>query len=198
MVHKLLQNKNYKLILWNLGRILVLGVILYAVFISFRMNMVGRTLWLDEMSLSWSILKRHIWELTSEPLEITQSAPIIYLYIVKAFQILFGKSEFILRLPSFLFYCGLLAVSYLFMKKSGMKLPLTGCAMIASLSVLMKYASELKQYMCEACLAMGILYLYSRYLSKENKKLKDWLLFSGICAAFIWGGIRAALYPGES
>lgn len=173
--------RRLEVIISGLGGILVA----LALGISFYMNCVGRSLWLDEALLTTSLLKRDIWHLTSNILENNQSAPVIYLYLVKIFTILFGDSEFVLRSVSYGAYFGVVILSYCFLKKIlNVSYPILGCGFVASLKILMMYASEFKQYMTEAFCVLLLLYLYAKYVRGEFQ----WRVLVLCLAIGIWMG----------
>ena len=165
--------------------ILLIGIAL-SVGVSFYMNCVGRSLWHDESALVYNFITRDLGNIVSRPLDVNQSAPMLYLIVVELFATLLGHSEFVLRLPSFFFYVAMVFFVYGFQKNVKLRYPLVGTLLISSLGFLMMYASECKQYMCEACLAMAILWLYSGYLKKETNR--SWALLILLSAIFIWGG----------
>ena len=104
-------------------------------------------LWLDEAMLSVSIVKRHMRALIFSPLEFNQNAPPLYLQLAKISTLLFGPTEFALRLPSLLFSIGSMLlfiwIARRVLDKAG-ALIASGLFAIAPLPVI--YASEAKQY----------------------------------------------------
>lgn len=162
-------------------------ILFFSIIFTFRMNLVGRSFWIDEASLMWSIWNRGLFELTSSPLEANQSAPVLYLYIVKFLQLIFGDSEFVFRLPSFISYLGLVFFTFKLLKRINVKFPIIGTTFVSSFSIIMMYASELKQYITESFLVMVLIYLYSCYLTSENKK-ESWGIFLVTAVICIWGG----------
>lgn len=77
-------NFNVKTIVFIVGIIIVI----LGVGTSIYMNFVGRGLWLDEAMLAYSFTQRNLINLTTNILELNQSAPIGYLYIVKVITLL--------------------------------------------------------------------------------------------------------------
>ena len=74
-----------------------LFITLAGVGVSIYMNLVNRSLWLDEAMLAYSFSKRSLFELTSAPLEWMQSAPVGWLYLLKIVTLIFGNTEIVLR-----------------------------------------------------------------------------------------------------
>ena len=68
-----------------------------------------RPLWLDEASIYWTT--RESWLALLEQVG-TDGSPPFYFVIVKAFTVVFGKSEFALRLPSLVATLGLIPALY--------------------------------------------------------------------------------------
>ncbi len=150
---------------------------------SVLLYMTSRDLWLDEAMLAYSFNTRGFFDLTSAIFEWDQSAPILYLYIVKIITILFGTSETTLRIYSFITFIATLAISYRLMDKAfKVRYPILCVAFIANMSVLLYYSNEFKPYMSDCFSVLLVLFLY--YLFKE-RKLKLYPL-SILYAAIIW------------
>lgn len=166
---------------------IVCGIIIVSsVIVAYRTNCVDRSLWLDEASL-WAALRgRGLLNLTDGPLGYMQSAPIIYIYCVKVFSIVLGNSEYIIRMPSFLAYCGLIIYSIRFCRKSNVANSMIVGAWVASISIIIRYSTEFKPYMMEAFFVVLIFYLYADY--EKDKVLSKWYKLIIITSILIWGG----------
>ena len=133
----------------SLEKKLIEGICLFisiaGIIVSIRMNLVGRSLWFDEAALAWSFSQRDFFNLTSAGLELVQAAPVGWLYLLKMMTILFGNTDFVLRVPSILFYVGTLVLIYYIMKKI-MKVyyPMVAVAFAATLPILLQYSNVLK------------------------------------------------------
>ena len=68
-------------------------ITLVGVVVSARLLFSGRSLWLDAGMLAWSVSNRSLGTLISKPLDLTQSAPVLYLYAVKLLTLALGNSE---------------------------------------------------------------------------------------------------------
>jgi hypothetical protein len=77
---------------------------------------IGRTLWNDEAMLAWSVLSRDFGNMTATKLDYNQTAPVLYLYSVKLLTILFGNSEAVLRLFSYISFVGVLVLLFFILK----------------------------------------------------------------------------------
>jgi hypothetical protein len=163
--------------------ILLLAFILFAIGISAYVFSIGRSLWLDEAMLAYSFSQRDLLNLANGAIEWNQSAPVVYLYIVKIITILFGNSEFTLRLWSFICYILLLVSCYYILKKIlSVRFPLLGAAFVANIPFLIYYASEFKPYMSDCLSIMLVLIAYFLY---DNKKINP-LVLASFFALMIW------------
>ena len=136
-------------------------VVLISVFCSIRMNIVGRTLWLDEAMLAISLNKRSLFTMFLSPLEWNQSAPVGYLACVKIIISIFGNSEAAFRTFSILAFVGVLIVFYVLCKKVlNVKFPMLCTAGIANIAFLLEYSNMLKPYICDALCVLLVLLIY--------------------------------------
>lgn len=170
-----------------------LFVILAGLGVSVHMNCVGRSLWLDEAMLAYSFSKRSLFGLTSGVFEWDQSAPVLYLYLVKLLTVLFGNTEFVLRSFSIFAYVAVLFLSgYVAKRLFGIKYPILASAFLANMNFILKYSNEFKQYLSEGIWVLLVLVLY--YLYKE-KGLAFWKMAAGFMV-FIWGANPACFFIG--
>ena len=136
-----------------------------AVIVSVRLLFSGRSLWLDEAMLAWSVSKRSLGSLVSRPLDLMQSAPVLYLYAVKLITLFFGNTEVTLRAFSFASYLGVIVLSYFLAGRLKIKYPLAVCAAVSGCGILLKYSCEFKPYMTDAFAVLLVILLYSLYKS---------------------------------
>lgn len=144
---------------WAIG---ALGV-LFRIIPYFKLQ----SLWLDEAFLAFNVLRRDFSAL-AQPLDYNQSAPVGFLYLVKAMTRVGGNSEYALRFLPLLFSLIALPVFYQIAKKL---LP-RGAALLAFFLYcfcfpLIRFASEFKQYACDAALTVALLYGYLKW--QENR-----------------------------
>lgn len=173
--------------------IIGLCVILAGISVSIFMNCVGRSLWLDEAMLAYSFSKRSFWGLINGVFEWDQSAPVLYLYLVKLLTVIFGNTEFVLRSFSILAYIAVLFLSgYVARKLFSVKYPILVSAFLANMNFILKYSNEFKQYLTECIWVLLVLVLY--YLYKE-KGLAWWKMMLGFMI-FIWGANPACFFIG--
>lgn len=163
--------------------IIILSFILFTIGVNIYVLSIGRSLWNDEAMLAFSLSQKDLFNLTNGIFEWNQSAPVIYLYIVKIVTILFGNSEFTLRLWSLICYILLILSCYYILKKIlSVRLPLLGAAFIANLHYLIYFSSEFKPYMSD-CLSV-VLVIIAYYLYNE-KKINSFVL-ALFFAVIIW------------
>lgn len=161
--------------------------------ISIFMNCVGRSLWLDEAMLAYSFSKRSILELTQGIFEWDQSAPVLYLYMVKLLTLVFGNTEFVLRSFSILAYIAVLGLSYGVAKKLfRIKYPMLVAAFLANMNFILKYSNVFKQYLSECVWVLLVLLIYYFYKEKGLAWWKMALAFM----LFIWGANPACFFIG--
>ena len=157
------------------------------------MNIVGRTLWLDEAMLAVSINTESIAELLHPPLAWNQSAPVIYVIIVKLLTMIFGSSEAVLRLFSIVCYAILIVVFYFLVKRTTkIRLPITATAVMANMAMLIEYSNMFKPYILDCLAVMLTLFIYSLY--KDGKL--NIVVATIIIVVLIWASNPVAFFAG--
>lgn len=165
---------------------------------SIRMDLVGRSLWYDEAALAWSFTKRDFFSLVSEPLEHVQAAPVGWLYIVKVFTLIFGNTDFTLRVPSIAAYVLTLLLIYLVLKDVvKTKYPLAGAAVAANMELMLQYSNVFKPYMSDCVITLFMVCLFFLYEEGRIKALTVTILFAVLIwfsnpACFVGGGLLAS------
>jgi hypothetical protein len=134
---------------------------------------LNRSLWLDEAKLALNITDRSFIGLL-QPLDYGQVAPVLFLFIEKVNILLFGNSEYSLRL--FPLLCGLLSLPLIYRLTK----TLTGNAIAALIALfilstsclIIYYSGEVKQYECDLFAALCLLNLVfdPALHSNENKR----------------------------
>lgn len=117
----------------------------------------NRDLMLDESNIARNIFERGFRALT-QPLSYEQYAPPVFLWIVKVCSILFGFGEQALRLYPIL--TGILAVLLLYKvgtELTGLRAIWYPLFLFSAAPILIRYSSELKQYMPDVCIALALL-----------------------------------------
>jgi len=152
---------------------------------SVSMNLVNRSLWLDEASLSVSFLDRSLANLWDGPFEGNQTAPLGWLYVTKLITVIFGTSEFALRLGSVLFYLLTIGAVWLAARKIFEVPPVlaaAAAALFANITYVLEYSNEFKPYIAEGFFVLLVLLAFHAY---RKGKIKAWLL-ALIWAVLIW------------
>lgn len=162
----------------------------------------NRSLWIDEIFLGISIIKRGFWELASIPLENEQKAPLGFLWGTRLFVGILGKSDMALRLFSlltgFVTMFAFIPVARYFVKSSWGVAFAVG--IIALSPLLIYYSVEAKQYSTELLVSVLSLWLYCRYHTKQDlRSLLIWgllgfvLFWFSFSAVFLLGGIAVGV-----
>lgn len=153
----------------------------------------SRSLWLDEGFLAYSLSKRSLMEMASRILDIDQIAPILYLYVVKIITLLFGNSEFTLRIFSFVSYLGMLSCAYYLLSRVyKISWPILGVGFIATMRVLLYYANEFKPYMSDCFFILLVLVLYDLY---KRERLRFEVL-TAVSMVLVWASSPVIFFLG--
>ena len=181
--------------------IVVALLLLLGFALRLRQFLVGRSLWLDEAMLALNIVNRDFLGLF-QPLDYDQGAPIGFLLFEKITNLLFGKHEFVFRLFPFVVGVVSLGLFYLLLRQttSGSAL-LIGLALFAVSPELVRYAAEVKQYILDVAISIGLLIL-ANPLFKGNEDSKQFIvlgiagfmaLWFSYPALFVLAGVGVSL-----
>lgn len=180
----------------TIGIIFLVGVIL-----RLRQYLTGRSLWVDEAMLALNIVNRNFVELF-QPLDYDQGAPIGFLLVEKAFNLLLGRNEYVLRL--FPLILGLLAlwIFYLLLKRFT-----RGTSLVLALALftfnprLVYYSSEVKQYIADVFVVIALLLIGTVYFEHPSRRRLGFLTIAGFFALwlshpslFLLAGIGVTLF----
>lgn len=164
--------------------------ILFSVGILLRLwqYLVNRSLWLDESSVSYLILQRPLSDILT-PLGHALSAPIGFVFITKLATLLFGQSEYVLRLSPLIAGIGSVLlfyflVTYLF-KKNTLVLIITSVFFVLS-RYLIYYSSEVKQYSLDVFFSLLCFVIFSPILEQKKLDTKNitLIIITGILASW--------------
>lgn len=172
---------------FNMFQIICTGILLIGILLRAKAYFTGYTLWLDECSLSLSIIHRSITGFFT-PLEHTQSAPALFMILTKLITNIFGINEFSLRFIPFTASVIALPVFYIF---SGKFLNKKHSIIIAFLLFcinyhLIYYCSEFKQYSSDVLICMSAFLFFSTFNLLECGYKKTFLCGLGIFIAFLF------------
>src|SRR5262249_19961709 len=160
------------------------------------------SLWMDELSLSESILNRSLPDLLVQPLTLRPAAPPGFLAAVQISTLLFGTSELALRLPSFL-----VTLASLFLFAPVARRYLSGWTAVLATALFaigfpfFHYGAEMKQYAGDIAVAL-LLLLVAFDISRESPSKGDYVraavagaigVWYSMPAAFMLAGLGAAL-----
>jgi hypothetical protein len=156
---------------YAIENIVIVLILTAGVLLSLFQFLYNRSLWLDEAMLALNIIHKNSFELL-KPLDYSQVAPVLFLQIEKLFSMLLPNTEYGLRIfPLFCFWASL----YFFYKIIKKQLH-NGYAIIFALSLfvfnrtLIIYSSEVKQYMTDVLVLLGMFYFVLKDYKKEKNK----------------------------
>ncbi|SES42308.1 hypothetical protein SAMN04487884_1483 [Butyrivibrio fibrisolvens] len=158
------------------------------IYISFFMNSVNRSLWLDEAFLASSFSQRSFLGIFLDgEFEYLQSAPLIWLWFEKGLSIVFGNTPYVLRIGSVIsFIVVIIALSFVQLYFFHSKFPFAAAAIISNTPIILKYSNMFKPYMAD-CL-VTLIAVISWGLYKKERISDKWL-------AIIWMGLLWCSQP---
>jgi len=153
------------------------------------MYMLGISFWVDEVKLAEGIVNHPMNEMLTPPLDNRQSAPVLYLVVVKTLSMLFGTSESVLRVFSLFSLILMLVLQGVLLRKVfhiSMVFTLFSVAVSATFSHYMYYSNELKPYMGDAAFVLIIFIGYYAYREGLfGRGLRSAIILGSICSACI-------------
>ncbi len=160
-------------------------IIAFGVAMRLIQYLANRSLWADEAVLALNIVNRSYLELL-QPLDYDQGAPIGFLMIEKLAVQILGNNEYALRF--FPFVCGVGSL-FLFYELGKKLMPksaiIISLALFASLSYLVYYSAEVKQYSSDVAIAL-FLYLLLLPLLQQKLHRSQMIKYSLVGATAIW------------
>lgn len=169
----------------SLQKITVAILILTGILFRLRQYLTGRSLWVDEAMLALNIVNRSVLDLF-KPLDYDQGAPIGFLLIEKIFNLAPGRNEYALRLFPLIAGIAAIVLFYLLLKRttSGAGL-LTALALFVFNPRLIYYSSEVKQYIVDVAVTLGLLLLVLHIL-EEHPQRGDFIRLALAGFAALW------------
>ncbi|MBN2145542.1 MAG: glycosyltransferase family 39 protein [Candidatus Aureabacteria bacterium] len=159
-----------------------IGFIVGSAILFLRQYLYCRSLWVDEANLANNIVSRSFSGLLN-PLDCNQAAPIGFLFLSKLFTLIFGTSEYTLRLSPLL--AAFFSVFLFYIMTQSFLTPwmrIVAVSLIAVNSQLIRYANEFKQYSFDV-LATVIIYILADLHLRD--RIRTWqFALSG--AILIW------------
>jgi hypothetical protein len=169
------------------------GLVLLGVGLRFWEYLFNRSLYLDEILLTRSIVGMPLWALLTKPLLMDQVAPRGFLLVERLAVMTFGPSELGLRL--FPFLCGVASV-ILFRRLAERMLTGAGPALALFLFAigvpLIRYGGDVKQYAVDIVAAIGLL-LLALDLREKEATTNRLLLTGALGLVIVWFSQTAVL-----
>lgn len=163
------------------------------VMVSIFMNLVNRSFWVDEAALAYEFSKRSFWNMADGSFSNGQIAPLGWLYIEKMLEILFGNTEFVLRIGSIAGFVLTLLILYYLMKNCFQTAyPWAACAFYANMSFILQYSNTFKPYIWDGFFVLLVIALFYLY---GCKKIRLWALIA-CWSILIWFSNPVCFFEG--
>jgi hypothetical protein len=161
---------------------------------------LGMAIWGDEGFLGVNILDRNFRQLLA-PMEYIQVAPLGYLWAQRAMYLMFGMSEYVMRLLSTLAGIGGLILFTVWAANTVEPLAATiAVGVLAVSDIAVRNAAQLKPYGIDLLAGVLLLYLATGFLQDRRTRWLWWLavatpvaLFFSLPAVFVAVGVALAL-----
>lgn len=173
----------------RLLKMLAILILLAGAVLRISIYLQNRNLIIDEANVARNIYERGFAELL-QPLSYEQYAPPVFLWITKVDSILFGMGELSLRLYPII--CGLLALILMYrvlrhlMPLQAIWYPLI---LFACAPIMVRYSSELKQYMPDVFISLLLLWLALRTDIREKRPGRFALLWIIVGSVAVWSSM---------
>ena len=151
------------------------------------------SLGLDEARLSLNIAARGFADLML-PLDLDQSAPLLYLWAERFVTRIFGVNELSLRLLPLVAGVAVLWLSVAVLRRLVTdRSVVLGLAILTVAPAMVAYSIEAKQYMVEALVALALTWLALEWLDRPDRRLTRRLAVAGVLAVWVSGSAVFAL-----
>lgn len=180
-----------KISLSKLTRAILLLCIAVGVLLHIVPYLYNRSLWIDEAMLASSICTRSFSELVATPLDWGQSAPIGWLFLIKAITTVFGTSKAVLRIWSLFCAYGVMLFIYMLLRGRVRKnCALLFVALFALTDLYIYYGNELKPYMSDNLCCLIVLFIWQKHRAGKLKLPSVALCY----ALLIWFSFPAVFF----
>jgi len=153
-------------------RIAVAAIVLVGVVLRVRQFAFGRPFWLDELFVALNVSDRSFLELLA-PLAWDQSAPVLFLWAERLALLVGGNGERVLRTPSLVAGCALLALVWLVGRRILGAAPALLALLLAAVSpYLVYFSNELKPYGLDAAVALALVAVALRVLERPADRTR--------------------------
>lgn len=187
----------------RLFQITIIAVIVFGIVLRASKYLPAFSLRGDELALARNLFNRSPIDLITTPLGGEQAAPFGFVLIVKVLMMVFGQSEYVLRLVAFAAGCiSVLLMQNLLSKTNGTYGNIFALAAFVFGSNLIYYSAEFKQYSSDVLLCLILLLVFYQHISKETIA-KDFVKLAvlgilALClsypATFVIAGVGIALF----
>lgn len=164
-------------------------IIIAGITVRVAVYLQNRNLFIDEANLARNIYERGFIGLT-QPLIYEQYAPPVFLWVVKCFTLLFGYGEEALR--SFALIAG---IASLFLLRAILKEIASyrslwyPVGLMAVAFIMIRYSAELKQYMPDTMVSLGLILLALKTDIEETKSRDFFLIWLLAGSLSIWASM---------
>jgi uncharacterized membrane protein len=170
-----------------INRVLFCSIFFIGIALRLIQYLQNRSLWTDEAMLALNVIDKSFWSLL-KPLDYNQVAPILFLFLEKFTIILFGNSEFALRLIPLLTSIVCIWLMYRFTKQitGNERAALIAMFLFSTSELIIDYSSELKQYQTDIFSALLMLAItFDSYFSKNEQRRFRWMAIAGMILIFL-------------
>jgi predicted membrane-bound mannosyltransferase len=162
-----------------------LGMIVIGVILRLFQYSLNRSLWLDESFIALEVVNKSFLELLG-PLNYYQVAPIGFLFTEKAFLLLLGNNEYILRL--FPLVAGIVSLFlFYYIARHCIREPgaLIAFGLFSLSAHLVYYSSEVKQYSSDVTIAL-LLLAVTMFIRSKKFTNRSIVFFGAIGGIAVW------------
>ena len=149
----------------------------------------NRDLIIDEANIARNVFERGFIDL-AKPLSYEQYAPPVFMWMLKITTAFFSFSEIGLRFYPLVCGIGLLVMMYLLMKEiASVKTAWYPVGMLVVSYTMIRYSTEVKQYMCDAFIVLSLIYGALKIELENYSKTKFFFIWFFIGSLAIWSSM---------
>lgn len=180
-----LQEKYFnKLLQYFAFALILLGIVVRIVVLIHNRDLI-----IDEANIARNVFERGFVDL-AKPLSYEQYAPPVFMWVLKIMTAFFGFSELGLRLYPLLSGVCLLVMMYLLIKEfTSIKTAWYPVGMLVVSYTMIRYSTEVKQYMCDALIVLSLIYLAIKIEMGSFSKTRFFFIWFIIGSIAIWSSM---------
>ena len=168
---------------------IVILIILTGIAVRVAVFLQNRNLFIDEANIARNVFERNFFQLAA-PLSYEQYAPPVFMWMLKLFTSIFGYGEYAFRLYPMLAGAGSLIVMYYLLKEiTSIKSLWYPLGLMAVSYIMIRYSSELKQYMSDVLIILSLLLLALKTNIFDISKARFLLVWFIAGSVAIWGAM---------